>query len=96
MSVVAVPPRTLLKAWGGLAALGAATSLLAAVVGPPPIPTLAAALVLALAWLKARLILRRYLGLAAAPSWRGGFDVAIAAYALLLFALFLIPVVRGA
>ena len=75
MSVVAVPPRTLVEAWGGLVALGAATSLLAAVVGPPPIPTLAAALVLALAWLKARLILRRYLCLEAAPSWRGGFDV---------------------
>ncbi len=96
MSVVAIPPRTLVKAWGGLVALGAATSLLAAVVGPPPIPLVAAAVVLALAWLKARVILRRYLGLAAAPSWRGAFDVAIAAYALLLFGLFSIPVLRGA
>ena len=96
MSVVAIPPRTLVKAWGGLVALGAATSLLAAVVGPPPIPALGAALVLALAWLKARLILRRYLGLQAAPAWRGAFDAAIAAYGLLLFGLFLIPVVRGA
>ena len=38
MSVVATPPRVLVKAWAGLVALGAATSLAAAIVGPPPIP----------------------------------------------------------
>ena len=96
MSVVATPPRVLVKAWAGLVALGAATSLAAAIVGPPPIPPLAAAVVLALAWLKARLILRHYLGLAAAPSWRGGVDAVIAAYLVLLFGLFVLPVLRGA
>lgn len=96
VSVVATPSRVLLRAWAGLVALGGATSLAAAVVGQPPIPLVAAAVVLALAWLKARLILRRYLGLAAAPSWRGGVDAAIAAYLVLLFGLFVIPVLSGA
>jgi hypothetical protein len=37
--------------------------------------------------IKARLILHHYLGLAGAPSWRRGFDMAVAAVCLLLGAL---------
>jgi hypothetical protein len=96
MSVVAMPSRALIRAWAGLVGLGAATSLVAAVAGSPPIPVFAAALVLGLAWGKARLILRRYLGLAAAPSWRGGVDAVIGGYLVLLFVLFLLPALGDA
>lgn len=91
MTVVATPPRVLVRAWLALVALGTATSALAAVVGPPPVPWLAAVGVLALAWAKARLILGAYLGLSAVPEWRRGFATVLALYALLLFALFLLP-----
>jgi len=91
MTVVAIEPRTLVRAWLTLLAFAAATSGLAAVVGPPPVPWLVALAVLALAWLKARVILVHYLGLAAAPTWRRGFEVVLALYLLLLFALFLLP-----
>jgi hypothetical protein len=90
MSIVATSPADLVRAWLALVALGLAASAIAALVGPPPVPRLAAAGVLALAWAKARLILARYLGLAAAPAWRRGFETVLALYALLLLRLFLV------
>jgi hypothetical protein len=36
-------------------------------------------------------ILARYLGLAAAPFWRRGFEVALALFCLLLLGLYLAP-----
>lgn len=51
----------------------------------------AGAAILLLAYLKARLILARYLGLAEAPSWFSGFKLAIGGYMLLLLLLYLIP-----
>ncbi|MBC7153389.1 MAG: nitric oxide reductase F protein [Rhodobacteraceae bacterium] len=58
---------------------------------PPGLTAFAGALILALAWLKARVILARYLGLAAAPFWRRGFEVALALFCLLLLGLYLAP-----
>ena len=43
--------------------------------------------ILALAWAKAQIILRSYLGLAAAPSWSRGFGTVLAFYMLLAVAL---------
>ncbi len=75
----------------------ASTLLAMAVEGGRPAGMLAipGIAILVLAWLKARLILAAYLGLAAAPFWRRGFEIALAAYGLLLAALYLIPAVYG-
>ncbi|MFN3937677.1 MAG: nitric oxide reductase F protein [Gemmobacter sp.] len=43
--------------------------------------------ILGLALWKARLILHRYLGLAAAPRWRQGFDLTAAGFCLMLAVL---------
>ncbi|RVT81836.1 nitric oxide reductase F protein [Rhodobacteraceae bacterium CCMM004] len=45
--------------------------------------------ILALGWAKARLILRDYLGLAAAPTWRGGAMAVLTALCLTFAALYL-------
>jgi len=65
------------RAWIALLALSAITTTLAVVQ-----PALTV-----LAWLKARVILARYLGLAAAPDWLRGFNLVLALYAILLLAL---------
>lgn len=90
----------LVRAWITLMALSAAATILS--LSRPMLPTgdtglagfvapLTGGLVLGLAWLKARVILARYLGLAAAPSWRRGFDLVLALFCLLLLALYLLP-----
>ncbi len=62
------------KAWGWLLALSAASTALAA----SGITGVALALpVLALAGLKAHVILRDYLRLATAPAWLRGFDLGL-------------------
>ncbi|PIP97738.1 MAG: nitric oxide reductase F protein [Rhodobacterales bacterium CG18_big_fil_WC_8_21_14_2_50_71_9] len=83
--------KPLIRAWALLVALSLATTALTALIGDgAPHPALAGA-VLALAGLKASVILRRYLGLAAAPLWRKGFETVLAALLLTLFAVWLIP-----
>ncbi len=52
---------------------------------------IAGAAILFLAYMKARLILARYLGLAEAPSWYRGFNLVIGGYMLLLLLLYLLP-----
>ena len=69
------------RAWIALLALSAASTAVAATGATGPMFALA---VLALAGIKARLILGVYLGLSAAPAWLRGFDLALA---LLLAAL---------
>ncbi|WP_305985198.1 hypothetical protein [Roseibium sp. MMSF_3544] len=49
------------------------------------------ALVLIFAWMKARVVLARYLGLWQAPAWLSGFNWALGLFCLLLLGLFLIP-----
>ncbi|ADZ69017.1 hypothetical protein [Polymorphum gilvum] len=85
----------LLRAWLGLIGLSLASTVLALGVGHQAFVGLAAtatgAAILALAWLKARIILAAYLGLATAPFLRRGFDLVLGLYALLLLALYLAP-----
>ena len=57
-------------------------------------PTASGIAVLILAWLKARIILARYLGLAAAPAWARGFDLALGGLFVIFLALYLVPILR--
>ncbi|WP_299470881.1 hypothetical protein [uncultured Roseibium sp.] len=68
-----------------LVAAGAAGTLGAAATG---------ILVLIFAWMKARVVLSRYLGLWQAPVWLTGFNWALGLFCLLLLGLFLIPEIR--
>lgn len=83
----------LTRAWASLLALSLLSTLIAVAVSGALMNggamTMGGALILALAWAKARVILNAYLGLATAPVWRRGFGVALALYALLLLGLYL-------
>ncbi|MAU53191.1 MAG: nitric oxide reductase F protein [Roseovarius sp.] len=81
----------LLRAWGVLLGLSLGSTALSLRPWPTELAAPAGAVILTLAWLKARVILARYLGLAAAPSWRRGFDLALALFCLLLLGLYLLP-----
>lgn len=73
---------TVTRAWIALLGLSAASTLLASMVDGGAWFVIA---VLCLAGAKARLILSSYLGLAAAPAIRAGFDMVLVAL-LVLFA----------
>ena len=81
----------LTRAWLALMALSAASAFVATGVSHGLFRTAAGALILLLAFLKARIILSRYLGLWQAPAWRAGFNLAIGLYCLALLSLYLIP-----
>lgn len=81
---------TLTKAWIWLIALSGGSALIATMVGHGMDRRIAGGLILFLALMKSRTILSRYLGLADAPSWRGGFNMVLTCYSLLLLALYLI------
>ncbi|MEZ5676126.1 Cytochrome C oxidase subunit IV [Thalassovita litoralis] len=70
---------TITQAWLFLIALSLGSTVLAwsGVAGG-----WAALAILALAWIKAQIILRRYLGLAQAPSWSRGFALVLGLYML--------------
>jgi hypothetical protein len=88
-----LPADPLLRAWGWLMAASAATTALTLLTDGAPLGAAAAAALLGLAGAKAALILRRYLGLDAAPFWRRGFEAALAGALLLFLGLFLIPTI---
>ena len=81
----------LTRAWALLIALCLATTAIAALGPEPSAPLALGAVILAIAFLKMRLILTRYLGLANAPFWRRGFDVTLALFVLLLLGLYAAP-----
>jgi hypothetical protein len=81
--------RTLSRALGALVALSLATTALTAASWAAPVAAGAGAL--ALAGLKADVILTLYLGLADAPVWRRGFRAALVLLLGALAALWLIP-----
>lgn len=83
--------RALYFAWGCLIALSLASTLLSLPGLWAHWPVVTGIAILVLAWLKARIILSQYLGLAAVPSWRRGFDFALALLCLLLLGLYLVP-----
>ncbi|MAN99693.1 MAG: nitric oxide reductase F protein [Roseovarius sp.] len=80
----------LLRAWGWLIGLSLCSTGVSLWHWPATLTPLAGALILTLGWLKARVILGRYLGLEAAPFWRRGFDIALALSCLLLLGLYLV------
>lgn len=81
-------------AWFQLLLLSAASVLLATGLVESAGVALTGSLVLLLAWLKARVILSSYLGLAQAPTWRSGFNLVLGLFCLLLLLLYLVPVFR--
>jgi len=84
----------LTRAWVWLVALSLGSTVIATLVGRGLLSgtqvTIAGAAILLLAWLKARVILDRYLGLAAAPFWHRGFSIVLGLYCLGLLVLYLI------
>lgn len=86
---MAIEPTT--RAWLLLLLLSAASVLASILAGGSFSASAIGALVLLFAWMKARVILSRYLGLWQAPAWLSGFNWALGLYSLLLLALFLIP-----
>lgn len=81
--------RPLMRAWIALIVLSLCSTVFARVALPWPAVTGAA--ILTLAWLKARIVLGRYMGLAAVPAWRRGFDICLGLACLLFLGLYLIP-----
>ena len=79
------------RGWAWLLALSLLSTLAARLVTAGTDAPAVGALILVLAWLKARLILARYLGLAAAPFWGRGFGMVLAAYMIGLLVLYLMP-----
>ena len=74
-------------AWLLLVILSVASTSLASPASSGMVGTWLALPVLVIAWVKARLILRYYLGLAAAPGWSRGFSLVLAIYMLLMMGL---------
>ncbi len=83
----------LTRAWALLLALSLASTALSIAVAKGALTdlnaTLSGAVILGLAWAKARTILSQYLGLKAAPAWLRGFNTVLALYALVLLGLYL-------
>lgn len=80
----------LFRAWFWLVLLSAASTAVALNLTEIQV-TFAGTIILTLAWLKARMILSRYLGLAAVPAIARGFGLVLALYMLVALALYLIP-----
>lgn len=89
-----MPRDPLLRAWITLIALSLGSTAVSLWSWPAQLSALAGAFVLALGWLKARVILARYLRLAAAPFWRRGFEISLALFCVLLLGLYLLALVR--
>lgn len=80
----------LVRAWAALIVLSAVSTTLALLrplmAGRAADVAIAAA-ILTLCWLKARVILGRYLGLETAPQIRRGFDIVVALVLVAIFGL---------
>lgn len=83
----------IVKAWASLIGLSGASVLVSLLLGSSVPEAAIGAAVFFLAWLKARVILLRYLGLWEAPAWAAGFSWVLALYGLLMLTLYLIPAV---
>lgn len=84
-----MPARDLIEAWAALVVLSLGTVLIASSDGAGRTGAVTAGCVLALAGLKARVILARYLGLAGSRFWMRAFELAIGLFLGLGFALYL-------
>lgn len=85
-------PALLLRAWIALLVFSAGSTLLSLWDIPTEWKFGAGVAILTLSWLKARIILQRYLGLAQAPFWARGFNIGLALSCLLFLGLYLVPV----
>lgn len=72
------------RAWIALMGLSALATSLAVFGGGA---SWAVMVILAAAWIKARIVLRSYLGLAQAPAWSRGFSVVLAFFMVAVMAL---------
>ncbi|MBJ6373071.1 nitric oxide reductase F protein [Sedimentitalea arenosa] len=81
----------LITAWLALLVFSFASTLISVFPVPTTVQPFAGAMILTLAWLKARVILGRYLGLVNAPFWARGFGISLALFCALLLGLYLIP-----
>ncbi|MBN9672689.1 cytochrome C oxidase subunit IV family protein [Roseibium aggregatum] len=79
------------RAWVALSILSAASVMVASTTGTGVGGSLSGAVILLFAWVKARIVLARYLGLWQAPGWLAGFNWVLGFYCLLLLGLFLVP-----
>ncbi|WP_226779067.1 cytochrome C oxidase subunit IV family protein [Oceaniglobus trochenteri] len=84
-------PPPLERAWLALILLSGASTVLAELVDSGFDTRITGSIVMLLAFLKARVILSRYLGLAAAPRWRGGFNLCLGLFCIALLGLYLAP-----
>lgn len=84
------PSDPLIRAWLALVALSALATGVSLLRPDAPAwaATVAGAAILVLAWLKARVILNRYLGLAGVPGARRGFGAGLGAFALAALVLY--------
>lgn len=87
----AAKPDKLSRAWVTLLMLSGVSAIAAHLVNAGIDARISGSLVMVLALLKSRVILSRYLGLDAAPSWRAGFNLTLALFCLLLLGLYLVP-----
>ena len=87
MSMLKSDPLT--RAWIALIVLSGLSTIAAGLVEAGIDRRVTGVMVLLLALFKARIILSRYLGLWAAPSWRRGFNLSLTAFCLLLLGLYL-------
>ncbi|WP_068010950.1 cytochrome C oxidase subunit IV family protein [Pseudovibrio axinellae] len=81
----------LTRAWIALLILSIGSTIVASLADYGLGTTATGAVILLLAWFKARTILSRYLGLWKAPSWNHGFNWVLAAFCLILLGLYLVP-----
>lgn len=81
------------RSWVWLLLLSLASTVVAVIVASGAAGSLAGAVILFLAYMKARLILSCYLGLVEAPTWYRGFKLVIGGYMILLLVLYLVPVI---
>ncbi len=84
------PSRSLVLAWLGLAGLSGVAAAIALAAGQGLARPVAGVAIMAVALLKARIILSRYLGLDRAPGWLSGGMWGIGAWALVILALYML------
>lgn len=77
----------LTRTWGVLMGLSLASTSLAALIRDGGGGQVAVGAILLLAWIKAHLILKTYLGLGRVPQWLRGFDLALALAMLAMLGL---------
>ena len=83
--------KPILHAWLWLVGLSLMSTAVTFWQWPAHLTALAGSVILLLAWLKARVILSDYLGLAAAPFWQRGFGLSLGLFCTLLLVLYLVP-----